>query len=105
MQDLLKMKLSLSILVSASICSVARGFTAAPPFGLSAPPLSSLSMASQETPCDVPTDVVNPDLASQKGSGNVLRSATLTDVNDNQVLLGDKMGSGTSLVIFLRHMG
>lgn len=65
-----------------------------------------LSMASQqETPCDIPNDVANPDLVSRKGSGKLLRDALLTDVNGDTITLGDKMGPGASVVVFLRHMG
>ena len=61
------------------------------------------------TVCDLPTDIEPVgDFVSQKGSGKLLRSAVLTDVNGNQIKLGDKMGStttSTSIVVFLRHLG
>lgn len=67
------------------------------------------------TVCDMPTDVAPVgDFVSQKGSAKLLRSAVLTDVNGNQIALGDKMGStttttsgggNTSIVVFLRHLG
>jgi hypothetical protein len=59
----------------------------------------------QETPCDIPKNIKNSDLVSQKGSGNLLRNLVLTDVNGEVIRLGDKMGGGTSVVIFLRHLG
>ena len=34
-----------------------------------------------------------------------IRSAQLTNADGENITLGDKMGKGTSLVIFLRHMG
>jgi hypothetical protein len=54
--------------------------------------------------CDMP-DVDATDFMSQKGSGNILRSAMLTNAAGELVSLGDSMGTGSSLVIFLRHLG
>ena len=60
----------------------------------------SLAATTEGTPCDT------PDIAIPEGvTANVLRSAVLTNVDGQKVQLGDKMGSGTSIVIFLRHMG
>jgi hypothetical protein len=58
--------------------------------------------------CAMPPDVdATTDFMSQKGSGNILRSAMLTNAAGELVSLGDSMGTGTgsSLVIFLRHLG
>lgn len=63
---------------------------------------TSLLMASSSaaTPCDT------PDIAIPEGvTANVLRSAVLTNADGESIRLGDKMGSGVSVVIFLRHMG
>lgn len=46
-----------------------------------------------------------PDVIPESVTAKVLRSATLTDANGELVRLGDKMGKGTSIVIFLRHLG
>lgn len=102
------MKASLSLLISLAASAVVRGFAPLPSFGVrrsvgGSSAVSSLFM-STETPCDVPSDAVNPDLVVQKGSGKILRSVMLTDINGDTVKLGDKMGE-TSVVVFLRHMG
>jgi hypothetical protein len=34
-----------------------------------------------------------------------LRGAALTDARGRPVVLGDRMGPGTSVVVFLRHLG
>lgn len=68
--------------------------------GVSATSLKQSSTAAS-TPCDMPDVTDIPEGVT----ANVLRSAVLTDVNGNSVKLGDKMGSGTSIVIFLRHLG
>ena len=64
---------------------------------------SALHQSSTETakPCDMPdvTDI------PQGVTAKALRSAVLTDINGQKIQLGDKMGSGTSIVIFLRHLG
>jgi hypothetical protein len=65
------------------------------------------SMGSSETEttvCDMPEGVEVRDLISQKGSGKLIRSAILSNINGDIVRLGDEMGQGTSLVIFLRHL-
>jgi len=103
------MRLSLSLVVSAAACSAVSGFAPSPSsFGLSVrvdgSSVSPLPMTS-EAPCDVPADAINPDLVSQKGSGKLLRSAMLTDADGETIRLGDKMGKGTSVVVYLRHMG
>jgi len=56
----------------------------------------------KEVIMDTPGDDFNNQI---KIPASQLRSAQLTNVNDETVKLGDEMGSGTSLVIFLRHMG
>lgn len=110
------MRLNASILLSVAAGSaVVNGFSPSPMAAatrvaineVTVTTTSQLSMATEtdSTPCDIPEDVINPDLVSQKGSGSLLRDAMLTDVNDKTIRLGDKMGDGTSVVIFLRHMG
>lgn len=64
------------------------------------------SSSEQEQPCDIPEEVKPlEDLTSRKGSAALLRSATLTNANGNLIKLDDPMTPGTSVVIFLRHMG
>lgn len=64
----------------------------------------SMSSSEKETVCDMPEGVDFHDLISQKGSGKLIRSALLSNVDGDIVRLGDEMGQGTSLVIFLRHL-
>jgi hypothetical protein len=108
------MRLNLPFVVSAAVCSAVSvsGFAPSSSLGFAGATLhssSSVSFLSMTTepnaPCDIPTDVVNPDLVSQKGSGKLLRSAMLTDADGELISLGSKMGQGTSVVVFLRHMG
>ena len=54
-----------------------------------------------QAPCEVPSNVEIP--ASVTAAS--LRSAQLTNVNGETVNLGECMGPGTSIVIFLRHLG
>jgi hypothetical protein len=53
------------------------------------------------SPCAMPDNVGVPPGVTAK----TLRSAVLTNADGESVRLGDKMGPGTSVVIFLRHMG
>jgi len=53
--------------------------------------------------CDNPTDAGFTKDASI--SASILRNAGLTNSKDETVKLGDVMGKGKSVVIFLRHMG
>jgi hypothetical protein len=62
-------------------------------------------MSSEKTTvCDMP-DVDPTDLMSQKGSAQVLRKAMLTNAAGELIPLGESMGQGSSLVVFLRHLG
>uniref|UniRef100_A0A7S1V7F7 Uncharacterized protein n=1 Tax=Grammatophora oceanica TaxID=210454 RepID=A0A7S1V7F7_9STRA len=61
-----------------------------------------------ECGCDTaPADetFVSKPLARSTKSGEALRSAVFTDVNGGRVRLGDRMVSGSNVVIFLRHLG
>ena len=64
---------------------------------------SALDQSSTEIakPCDMPDVTDIPEGVTARA----LRSAVLTDINGQKIQLGDKMGSGTSIVIFLRHLG
>jgi hypothetical protein len=61
--------------------------------------LQSSTAAEEAPPC------ATPDVIPESVTAKVLRSATLTDANGELVRLGDKMGKGTSIVVFLRHLG
>ena len=50
--------------------------------------------------CAIPNDVIPDSVTAQS-----LRSAVLTNANGEKVRLDEKMGPGTSVVIFLRHLG
>lgn len=55
------------------------------------------------TICDMPTDVVQ---APESVSAATLRSAMLTNAKGETIRLGDRMSDkGTSIVVFLRHLG
>jgi len=45
------------------------------------------------------------DIIPESVTGKILRSAVLTDADGELVRLGDRMGEGTSIVVFLRHLG
>ena len=72
--------------------------------GLSPRTRSSLASAPEPTgatsPCALP-DGPLPDAVTAKG----LRSAVLTTADGERVALGERMGRGTSIVVFLRHLG
>ena len=57
------------------------------------------SSVQEETPCATP-DIIPPQVTAK-----ALRSALLTDANGNLVKLGQEMGNGVSIVVFLRHLG
>jgi len=62
-----------------------------------------LSMSTSSSSSSLPSSSSNTQV---KIAVSNLRSAKLTNVNGEEVLLGDKMGTdGTNIVIFLRHMG
>jgi hypothetical protein len=57
------------------------------------------SSVQEEAPCATP-DIIPPQVTAK-----ALRSAVLTDADGNLVRLGEEMGKGTSIVVFLRHLG
>ncbi len=61
--------------------------------------------AAKSTPCDIPEDVKPTSLMDQPNGGRILRSSVVTDANGDFTQLGRAMGKGTSVVVFLRHMG
>lgn len=58
-----------------------------------------------ESVCSIPQDVAVTDLSIQRGSAKILRTAVVTNVLGDYVPLDRPMGKGTSIVVFLRHMG
>ena len=69
--------------------------------------LSSSALEEQQ-PCDMPSDMEEID-GTLKNS-NALRNAIVTNVDGEQIALGDMLGLEkdkpmTSVVVFLRHMG
>jgi len=63
----------------------------------------SMSTSSSSSSSSLPSSSSNTQVKIPVSN---LRSAKLTNVNGEEVLLGDKMGTdGTNIVIFLRHMG
>jgi hypothetical protein len=113
------MRLSLSLITALALTGGASAAFKLPTFGSKSTSVttagSSVSrnsmavqrfMSSEEKAiCDMPDGVDATDFMSQKGSGDILRSAMLTNAAGEKVSLGDSMGSGSSLVIFLRHLG
>ena len=55
--------------------------------------------------CDIPENVQNVRLVDQAQGGKILRNLELTAVDGSSVRLGSQMGPGTSVVVFLRHLG
>lgn len=51
----------------------------------------------------IPSDM--PDIDPVSVTAKDLRSVAVTNVDGERVLLGDAMGRGTSIVVFLRHLG
>lgn len=66
--------------------------------------LMAMSTTEQEeatkSPCAMPDDVI-PESVTAQG----LRSAVLTNADGELVNLGEQMGQGKSIVVFLRHLG
>ena len=99
------MKLLLPV-VAAAICATGSAFVLPSNAAArsSAGPLHSTEEST--TPCAMPEGVeAAPDLTSQPGSAQLLRSNVVTNAEGDFVQLGEAMGTGTSVVVFLRHMG
>ena len=63
--------------------------------------LAAASTADAEaSPCAGPNEVIPDTVTAQS-----LRAAVLTNVDGQLVRLDEKMGTGTSIVVFLRHLG
>lgn len=66
-----------------------------------APPTAVPSTAADaEVPCAGPNDAIPDSVTAQS-----LRTAVLTNIDGDLVRLDEKMGQGTSIVVFLRHLG
>jgi len=62
-------------------------------------PSALWSATTEESPC------ATPDIIPASVTAKTLRSAILTDADGELVRLGDRMGEGTAIVVFLRHLG
>ena len=73
---------------------------------LSSPRIVAPCWATQESSiCDVPDDVDAVQLLDMPQGGKILQHLELTAADGTTVTLGSKMGRGTSVVVFLRHLG
>jgi hypothetical protein len=63
--------------------------------------LPSTALLSASEPCPMPSNIEIPESVTAAS----LRSAQLTNIDGELINLGDRMGKGTSIVIFLRHLG
>lgn len=69
-------------------------------------PLASAAPALGAAPCDVPADAPEaPNLAAMRRGAQPIRSAIVTDASGTMIPLGEAMGDGCSVVVFLRHLG
>jgi hypothetical protein len=55
--------------------------------------------------CDIPENVSVSNLVNRPGSANILRRAVVWSASGDCLALDSVMGKGTSVVVFLRHMG
>jgi hypothetical protein len=63
--------------------------------------LYSSTIEPETTPCSTPDNMIIPVDVTAKA----LRSAMVTNANGEMVSLGEQMGKGASIVVFLRHLG
>ena len=109
------MRVIVPLVVLASCVATTGAFTSLLGIAMNKPLKQSTSTFRQssvecdDSECDLPdfdTDLSEPVAASVTDRGaSVFRNSMLTDADGNKVKLGDKMGSGKSVVIFLRHLG
>ena len=66
---------------------------------------STTTEGEEASICDVPNDGVVQQLKDQPKGGQILRNLDLTAADGTTVNLGTQMGDGTSMVVFLRHLG
>ena len=112
----MRLKLAIIAVVTANICSdaITSAFTISSPItnkslGVNAIRSDARLFSTSTKPCDVPEGAEElasaSDLTSQKGAANILRNAVVMNADGDFVNLGKAMGKGTSVVVFLRHMG
>lgn len=61
---------------------------------------TSTADVEQSSPCAGENEIIPDSVTAQS-----LRSAVLTNIDGELVRLDEKMGKGTSIVVFLRHLG
>mmetsp|Transcript_12147 Transcript_12147/g.25124 ORF Transcript_12147/g.25124 Transcript_12147/m.25124 type:complete len:119 (-) Transcript_12147:863-1219(-) len=67
--------------------------------------LYSSSNSGESSVCEATDNELQTDFTNRPGSGKLIRQLQLTNINGELVTLGDKMGQGMSMVVFLRHLG
>ena len=82
-----------------------QAFQAAIPSSAARSSASSVVLSSTKTDTDGSICAIPEDVNPVGVTASVLRSAVLTNVDGDKIKLGDVMGSDTSVVIFLRHLG
>jgi hypothetical protein len=91
----------LALFASVAVGSTTRAFTTPlPPRAVA----SARSTVCYSTP-DETSIVQSVSLMDQPLGGKILQDLVVTAANGIRVRLGDAMGQGTSLVVFLRHLG
>ena len=91
---------------ASSLRSNPRRRQLASPFGLAANENDKGASTISNTICDIPTDISSPvRLVDQPQGARRLRHLTLSSADGTSLTLGDCMGDGTSVVVFLRHLG
>ena len=60
---------------------------------------------NSSTVCSIPDDVKSLRLIDRPQGARILRDLNLSASDGSTVNLGDKMGPGKSVVVFLRHLG
>lgn len=98
------MKWSSVLIALAATVSVASGFVSGPQAtrwtrAASKVTVPQASSVVEAAPCDM------PDIAPGTVSAKQLKTATVTNADGELVRLGDVMGNGKSVVVFLRHLG
>jgi len=79
-------------------------FTAVPPLFAAQPP-DVPGKTETGKPCDIPNNIEVTSLVNQPNAGRKIRNSVVTDINGDLIPLDRPMGKGTSVVVFLRHLG
>ena len=85
--------------------TVMRSVAAAARTATPTPTTACFSTKDETSICDVPNEINSVQLKDQPRGGKILRDLDLTAADGSIVNLGSKMGDGTSMVVFLRHLG